>query len=77
MFHDTIKSGEQIGTYRLAGNKVEIEMMHKGKANKKTFALDNVGLLFPRGFPFRYYALNSKSSKTDIHAAIERIRSWN
>ena len=70
--HNTVKSGEQIGTYRVMGKKVDIEIIFNGEVHQHTFAVDNVGLLTSDQFPLQYYALNSKSPKTYIHFAIQK-----
>ena len=74
--HDTVKSGDQIGTYRLVDGKVEMELVFKGKVYKEIFTVDNVGLLSSNTSSFLpYYAINGGSSKTYIHFGLKKVAS--
>ena len=73
--HDTIKSGEQIGTYQVVGNTIKMEIIFKGKAHREAFIIDNIGLVASEHSVLRYYGLNSKSPKTYIHGATDRLES--
>ena len=66
--HPTIKSGQQIGAYRVAGDKVEIDILSNGQVLHQSYTRCNLGLLNPPGIQIAptYYALNSKSAKTTL-----------
>ena len=71
--HETVKPGEQIGTYRVVGNHVEMEIVLAGKAFQETLTMDNIGLVASHPSRFRYQALNSRSPKFYIYAASKRL----
>ena len=73
--HDSVKPGEQIGTYRVLGNRVELDITHNGESRKETLAIDNIGILASGASLRRYYALDGSSPKVYIHFGIERLRS--
>lgn len=76
-FHPTVKPGQLIGTYRVVGDKVELDISFKGQVHHNTFVRNNIGLINPPGaqFPYRYCALNGRSLKTYINCAVLRFRS--
>ena len=73
--HGTVKPGQQIGTYRVLDNQVELDITFKGKSHKETLTIDNIGILAAQPMFLRYYALDGNSPKTYIHFAIERLGS--
>ncbi len=73
--HDTVKPGQQIGSYRVLDNQVELDITFNGKSHKETLAIDNIGIRATQPVLLRYRALKCNSPKTHIHSAIERLRS--
>ena len=70
-----MKPGQQIGSYRVLDNEVELEMTFNGKSQKMTLTMDNIGILDPEPVFLQYYALDDNSPKTYIHFGMVRLRS--
>jgi hypothetical protein len=65
--HDAVKPGQQIGSYRVLDNQVELDITFNGKTQQETLAIDNIGIRAAQPVFLPYRALKGNSPK-DIHS---------
>ena len=75
--HASVKPGDQIGTYHVVDDKVEVGIFFKDRVYHTTYTRDNIGLLNPPSarMQYQYCAFNRKSLKTTVKLALLRLGS--
>jgi hypothetical protein len=71
--HDNAKPGDQIGTYTVSGNLVDITINFGGKSFPVSCEIDNIGLRIIGDSLWKYQALDSGSYKTFIYKLLRKF----